>query len=368
MIGPQDPAQPGVHRQPATRFLVAGWFSFEQGHATAGDLLARDLVCDWLHGAGYAFDFATAPPFTGGVDVRSADPAMYSHVVVVCGPFEKGELEHILLKRFWRCRLIGLDLSMQVPVEEWQPFDLLIERDSSKDAHPDFVFASDQPLVPVVGVCLVEDYPAGMTEVANAAIRRLIDSQNVAVFNIDTRLDTNSTGFRSPAEIESAIARVDVMVTTRLHGTVLALKRGIPVLAIDPEPGGAKIRRQASTIGWPVIFDVADLSEEALLKAFRYCLTAEAREHATRCGERAAAAVHLLRARFLHALPEGGSVDTEYARRMEVNPEFLDWTPIKPEPNVSNGDLLQWLKNRIPAQVRERTRRWLGLSERSRAL
>ena len=28
--------------------LVAGWFSFEQMGASAGDLLARDLVCEWL--------------------------------------------------------------------------------------------------------------------------------------------------------------------------------------------------------------------------------------------------------------------------------------------------------------------------------
>ena len=28
--------------QTGEKFLVAGWFSFEQGHATAGDLLARD--------------------------------------------------------------------------------------------------------------------------------------------------------------------------------------------------------------------------------------------------------------------------------------------------------------------------------------
>jgi hypothetical protein len=50
--------------------LVAGWFSFEQMGATAGDLMARDLACDWLERAGHSYDVALAPPFSGGVDWR----------------------------------------------------------------------------------------------------------------------------------------------------------------------------------------------------------------------------------------------------------------------------------------------------------
>ena len=41
--------------------LVAGWFSFVEGHATAGDLLARDVACRWLEEAGQRFDIALAP-------------------------------------------------------------------------------------------------------------------------------------------------------------------------------------------------------------------------------------------------------------------------------------------------------------------
>ena len=43
------------------RTLVVGWFSFETMGTTAGDLLARDLVCRWLSGAGVTFDVAAAP-------------------------------------------------------------------------------------------------------------------------------------------------------------------------------------------------------------------------------------------------------------------------------------------------------------------
>jgi Polysaccharide pyruvyl transferase len=49
------------------------------------------------------------------------------------------------------------------------------------------------------------------------------------------------------------IARADVVVTTRLHGLVLALTQGMPVLAVDPVAGGAKVATQAAAWGWPVL-------------------------------------------------------------------------------------------------------------------
>lgn len=45
------------------RVLIAGWFSFEQMGATAGDFFARDLLCDWLKGASIPFEIAVAKAF-----------------------------------------------------------------------------------------------------------------------------------------------------------------------------------------------------------------------------------------------------------------------------------------------------------------
>ena len=87
------------------RLLVAGWFSFSYGHATAGDLLARDLACEWLAAAGFAYDLGLAPPFTGGVNWRNARPEDYTHVVFVCGPFQQRRtLEEQFLRHFAGCR------------------------------------------------------------------------------------------------------------------------------------------------------------------------------------------------------------------------------------------------------------------------
>ena len=67
-----------------------GRFSFQQTGATAGDLLVRDLVGDWIRRAGASCDMAVAPPFFDGVDWRTVNPAEYERVVFVCGPFGNG--------------------------------------------------------------------------------------------------------------------------------------------------------------------------------------------------------------------------------------------------------------------------------------
>ncbi len=46
---------------------------------------------------------------------------------------------------------------------------------------------------------------------------------------------------------------MDIVVTTRLHGMVLALKNGVPAIAVDPIVGGAKITQQARAINWPIL-------------------------------------------------------------------------------------------------------------------
>src|SRR5436853_7033967 len=110
--------------------------------ASAGDLMARDLACDWLNAAGYDVDVAVASPFPGNANWRTADPAVYSHVVFVCGPFGNGEPVTPFLERFKAVPLVGLDVTMLEPLESWNPFDLLLERDSSRMARPDISFVS----------------------------------------------------------------------------------------------------------------------------------------------------------------------------------------------------------------------------------
>jgi hypothetical protein len=286
--------------------LVVGWFSFEDCNVTAGDVMAKDLACDWLEQAGYQYDVALIEGLAGGVDWRLVNPADYTHVVFVCGPFPLNKITNDFLKRFDGCRLLGLDLSMIEPVHQWNPFDVLIERDSSAVAHPDISFLSTQPKVPVVGIILVHpqaEYGSkGKHQAANEAIARLVESREMVAVAIDTGLDPNTTNLRNAAEVESLIARMDVVVTTRLHGTVLSLKNGVPVVAIDAIVGGAKVVRQAKTIGWSTVLSIDNLSDEQLEQAFDYCLTAEARAKAKECRDRGILGVEKVKAQFISAL------------------------------------------------------------------
>lgn len=304
--------------QRTNHILLAGWFSFEHGHATGGDILAMEVAVQWIQEAGFSsFDIAFALPFKGGVNWREVNPLIYSHVIFVCGPFEKNLYEAEFLSTFRHSKLIGLNLSMPIPLHQWNPFDLLYERNSSREVRPDMVFLSERAKVPVVGICLVETYPGAMDAEANIAIQRLINNKEAAVIYIDTRLDENSTNLRTAAEIETMIARVDLLVTTRLHGAVMAIKNGVPVVPIDPEKGGAKIVAQMTKIGWPLVFTADVLDEQKLSDAFDYCLTPEARERAKACYQYSVNELSITKKDFIRELNEKGALENTFLLRCE---------------------------------------------------
>jgi Polysaccharide pyruvyl transferase len=294
--------------------LVAGWFSFDEVVATVGDLLARDVLCGWLDRAGIAYDVANAPLLGGVIDWRAADPAGYDLVIFVCGPFGRRPLLVELVERFGERPLVGVDLSMLEGEGAWNPFDVLFARDgrANEPARPDLSFAAEPPpKLTVTAVLLAHpqgEYPGGLHAAAAEAIARLPDLRPTALFRTDTDL-LDADRVRSAAEVASLIARADVVVTTRLHGLVLALRQGVPAVAIDPIAGGAKLTRQADAIGWPAVLSAASLTDESLGEAFDFCLTPEARSRACECAEGAQRELAELEESFVSALL-GGSSET----------------------------------------------------------
>ena len=275
------------------RVLVTGWFSFEDMGASAGDLMARDVVCAWLGEAGIDYDIALAHPFEGGVAWEDVDPDAYSHVSFICGPFGEGPPLLEFLDRFSGRPMVGIDLTMLQSLDEWNPFEVLYERDSSRTARPDLAFLAPDHRVQVVARILIDHQPEygsrDWHEDANRLIDDVLQARDAVVIPVDTRLDENKTGLRSVAQVESAIARVDASMTTRLHGMVLSIKNGVPPVVVDPVKGGGKIKRQAETIGWPIVFTHETATVEALTEALDYCLTDEARAAARACLEQARA-------------------------------------------------------------------------------
>jgi Polysaccharide pyruvyl transferase len=273
------------------KILVVGWFSFPEMGATAGDLMVRDLACEWLEESGREYDVAVAPPFEQGVNWNTIDPAGYSDVVFVCGPFGNGWPLTEFLRRFQNSSLVGLNLTVLEPLDDWNPFSLLLERDSDREVRPDLSFAAPRHLVPVVGVALVpdQDLPGARNRAANNVIHQFLAGKEASVVHIDTRLDVpNESGLRTPSEIESLFAAMDVVLTTRLHGTVLALRNGVPVIPVDPIMGGHKLTRQVTRIGWPILFNVGSVTAQGLQEAFDFCRSPAAIEQAHTCASRAA--------------------------------------------------------------------------------
>ncbi len=290
--------------------LVAGWFSWELFGTTAGDLIAKDIVCNWLDEANITYDVALAKPFATeiSVDWQQVDSQKYTDIVFVCGPFRLTWPVPEFMEHFSNCRFIGVNLSMLQPLSEWNPFTLLYERDSSATINPDITFYAPPNRIPVVGLLLVhkqKEYGTkGMHDQAHEAIKRLTDKIKACIVPIDTMIEWNKGDLRTQDEIETLISRMDLVITTRLHGTVLAIKNGVPAIPVDPVAGGAKISAQVKTIGWPILFQADKLDDEELLKAFEFCLTPKARLKTVECKETAINMIKVVHQRFLTEMTE----------------------------------------------------------------
>ena len=122
------------------------------------------------------------------------------------------------------------------------------------------------------------------------------------LLSIDTALENNKGGLRTPGEVEALIAKMDLVITTRLHGTVLSLKNGIPVIPIDPVLDGAKVSKQVREIGWPLLFHAEDVTVSQLSDAFEYCQTQKAKSRAHECSYAARQKIEDLKNQFIHNL------------------------------------------------------------------
>jgi hypothetical protein len=241
------------------------------------------------------------------VDWFRVAPERYSHLVLACGPVGPDLAVARIVERFAGCRRVAVNVSM-VGDPSWQPFDHVLARDGSGDARPDLSLAAPAASVPVVARVEVHaqgEYADARPDVAHAAFDRLLASRPAAAFAVDTRLDPEVPGRRAPAETEALIGRADVVLTTRLHGLVLALRQGVPVVAVDPIVGGAKVLPQAQALGWPAALGVEALDDGELARHFEWCLSPEGRAAAVAAGRAHAGALAGTRDELLAALGVG---------------------------------------------------------------
>jgi hypothetical protein len=269
------------------RVLLTGWFSFLDGEATAGDVLSLEAVRSAL--ADVPHDVAWSPVFRPGeLTLDDADPRTYTHVVFVCGPLHGPQLRG-LHERYAGCRRIAVGVSVIDPGDPAVTgFDVILPRDApDAGVRRDLAALPGTSPVPVAGIVLApgqEEYGAARRhDDVHERLTSWLAGLDCARLVLDTRLDHDDwRSFGTADQLLSAVARLDVVVTTRLHGLVTALRCGVPALAVDPVSGGAKVAAQARAWEWPALLTADELSEDALDHWWHWCRGPEGRATAAR--------------------------------------------------------------------------------------
>lgn len=280
--------------------LVVGWSSVLHGEATAGDVLAMRTVERALRAAGVRHDTAWSavmcPP--GGLALDGADPRRYSHLVFVCGP-ATGEAVLELHERFAHCTRIAVGVSVLDPADPAVAgFHQVIARDRPQSPpRPDLAtvapMVSADRLPPVLGIFLTggqREYGSRRRhETVIETLRPWLGGLPAALLDLDTRLDPRDWRQPStPEQLQAVLGRVDSVVTMRMHGLVLSLKSGVPVVALDPVDGGGKVTAQAQALDWPAVLDAGDITPGSLDRALEWCLSGNGRAAARQAAARLA--------------------------------------------------------------------------------
>lgn len=279
---PADSAEVG-------RALLTGWFSFLDGEVTAGDVLALRRVQELLESRGTPYDTAWSPGFLAdGLRVEHADPRRYAWLLFVCGPLH-GRRVAELHERFPHCTRIAVGVSVISPDDPAVTgFHRILPRDAPGSAPlPDLSVAAPRTeSLPVAAVVLTgsqREYAARRRHLeTRERVAEWLRHTGCALLELDTRLATDDWRLFSTADqLTSVLARLDVVVTNRLHGLVLALRAGVPALAVDPVEGGAKVTAQARALDWPAVIPVEELRDDSLRRWWDWCLDS-GRAHAAR--------------------------------------------------------------------------------------
>jgi hypothetical protein len=105
---------------------------------------------------------------------------------------------------------------------------------------------------------------------ALAAAQQALSVAGGVVTNIENHLQQSNL---TPDRIEALYADCDLVITSRYHGAVCALRQGVPFIAIDQIEGGAKVYNLLAPLGWKHVYRVDDLDETTVRSAVADILT-----------------------------------------------------------------------------------------------
>lgn len=261
---------------------VIVWWGIVPWGATLGDLRAVEHLSAALQKQGVSHSIISHPDygFPGHVPVSdlSTIRRTIETMVFVCGPIvSSGKLKMFFLEHR-RARKFAAGVSvLDNHASMAGKFDRIIARDGMLPSYFDLAItettapldrAPNRP--PRIGLCLrgkQRDYGQGAArfELAEQLLRKTAEDLGGTVVEIDTVIRSGNTA----DQIEEQIRSIDLMLTTRLHGSLFSLAFGKPVIAVDQVNGTAKVKRVLDRLDWPFVFSTDSVTQEEITAAAR---------------------------------------------------------------------------------------------------
>lgn len=270
-----------------SRVALAWWGSVPGGGPTIGDLLALRAAHNEITRQGFessvicdaAFSHLVAPFAPIGEPVANN----YDAFVWICGPLIAGSSGfRDLFDRFEGLPRIAAGVSVLPPnvADHFNSFEVCIARDGRDNAYGDLALAAPweegsafeggEAAFQRQGLALCirgAQYEYGPENCVDRRVdelcTRLVTTSGLGSSLIETRLDRPGAAVAA-MELQFCTARL--VVSSRLHGALLALRHGAPVVAIDQIKGGGKVSEVLTRLGWPWVFH-ADQADPAEIQA-----------------------------------------------------------------------------------------------------
>ncbi|GLS35331.1 polysaccharide pyruvyl transferase [Mesorhizobium tianshanense] len=272
-----------LRRTTVSPTTLVWWGSFENGGgATIGDLHAVENLSAELFRAGHDHDVLSHP--TLGIAGHRQISDLFDMrreietLAFVCGPIVQADQLADLLDVHRNARKIAVGVSVISRHQDMAArFDAVLARDGLPRQSFDLAISRSRPCaVPPpgkrlkAGLCFrgeQRDYGKGMTEWVRA---EGLLSQLAEAFGLETEpIDTVLRSGNEAAKIERQFETVDLILTTRLHGSLYGLSKGKPVIAIDQIRGTGKVKPILDRVGWPLAYSIEEANESSLAGQMR---------------------------------------------------------------------------------------------------
>ena len=272
------------------KILITWWGALERGGETAGDLMAVIGVSKEIEKTDLSYEIASIYPYEGLkaiVNWREINALDYSVLVFVCGPLiADSEPFQELIKKFSHCKTIAVGVSIlpKTSLSYFNKFDYILARDGIEETYFDVALAQapntqntikqfrhregERPLS--IGLCfrgLQREYMEEncLSNKVEDIVLSYIKSRAYHFKFIDTKLNDSC---RNPYEIYNYFSNIDIIVTTRLHGSLFCIGNRTPFIAIDQVKGGAKLSYQLNKLKYPLIIKAEELDYEKIDNLF----------------------------------------------------------------------------------------------------